>query len=209
MKNAIIWGAAGGIGKALTQKLTSENFTVVAISRRIDEMSLVTPYTIHADVTQPLQVAEAARIAGEVAKGFDLYVYAVGDIIYQKISEMSSDQWDRILAANLTGVFLTTQASLSLLRSGAYMVFLGAVHERLRLPGLSAYAAAKAGLEVFVEILRKETRHKTLIIRPGAVNTALWSKVPFSLPKTALQPEALAEKIYSAIIEGKEGVLDL
>jgi len=89
------------------------------------------------------------------------------------------------------------------------MVFLGAVHERLRLPGLSAYAAAKAGLEVFVEILRKETRHKTLIIRPGAVNTALWSKVPFSLPKTALQPEALAEKIYSAIIEGKEGVLDL
>jgi NAD(P)-dependent dehydrogenase (short-subunit alcohol dehydrogenase family) len=209
MKNAIIWGAAGGIGKALTQKLTSENFTVVAISRQIDEMSLVTTYTIHADVTQPLQVAEAARIAGEVAEGFDLYVYAVGDITYQKISEMSSDQWDRILAANLTGVFLTTQASLSLLRSGAYMVFLGAVHERLRLPGLSAYAAAKAGLEVFVEILRKETRHKTLIIRPGAVNTALWSKVPFSLPKTALQPEALAEKIYSAIIEGKEGVLDL
>ncbi len=209
MKNAIIWGAAGGIGKALLQKLASENFTVVAISRYANEMSLLTPYTIHADVTQPLQVAEAARIASEVADGFDLYIYAVGDIIYQRISEMSLDHWDRILAANLTGAFLTTQASLSFLRSGAYMIFLGAIHERLRLPGLSAYAAAKAGLEVYVEILRKETRHKTLIVRPGAVNTAFWSKVPFSIPKHALQPEALAEQIFSAIMDGKEGVLDL
>ena len=89
------------------------------------------------------------------------------------------------------------------------MVFLGAVHERLRLPGLSAYAAAKAGLEAYVEALRKETRRKTLVVRPGAVDTAFWSKVPFSMPKNALQPEALAERIYAAILEGKEGLLDL
>ncbi len=209
MKNAIVWGASGGIGKAITQKLVSENFTVVAVSRRADEMGLFTPYTIVADVTQPSQVITAARSAIQIAPNFDLFVYAVGDIFYSKINEMSIEDWNRILAVNLTGAFLTAQASLLFLAPDAYMVFLGAIHERLRLPGLSAYAAAKAGLEAYVETLRKEIRRKMLIIRPGAVNTALWSKVPFSIPKNALQPEDLAERIYAAILEGKEGVIDL
>ncbi len=209
MKNAIVWGASGGIGKAITQKLVSENWTVVAVSRRADEMALLTPYTIAADVTQPSQVIAAAHSAIQIAPSFDLFIYAVGDIFYGKVNEMSIEDWNRILVVNLTGAFLTAQASLLFLASDAYMVFLGAVHERLRLPGLSAYAAAKAGLEAFVEAFRKETRRKTLIVRPGAVNTALWSKVPFSMPKNALQPEALAEMIYAAILEGKEGLLDL
>jgi len=209
MKNAIVWGASGGIGRAITQKLVSENFTVVAASRHANEMGLITPYTIVADVTQPSQVIAAARTAIQIAPSFDLFIYAVGDIVYGEVNEISIGDWNRMLAANLTGAFLTTQASLLFLAPDAYMVFLGAVHDRLHPPGLSAYAAAKAGLEAYVETLRKETRRKTLIVRPGAVNTAFWSKVPFSMPKNALQPEALAEPIYSAILDGKEGLLDL
>ncbi len=208
MKNAIVWGASGGIGRAITQKLISENFNVVAVSRRVDEMSLYTPYTITADVTQLSQVIAAARLAIQVANSFDLFIYAVGDIFYGKVNQMSIEDWNRILAVNLTGAFLTAQASLPFLVPDAYMVFLGAVHERLCLPGLSAYAAAKAGLEAYVETLRKETRRKTLIVRPSAVNTTLWSKVPFSIPKNALQPEALAERIYATILEEKQGVID-
>jgi 3-oxoacyl-[acyl-carrier protein] reductase len=209
MKNAIIWGAAGGIGKALTQKLVDENFTVVAVSRHPTEMKLITPHVIATDVTQSSQVTAAARMAGEMVTAFDLFLYTAGDIASIKVGEMSPGDWNRILAANLTGAFLTAQASLPFLAADGRMVFLGAVHERLRLPGLSAYAAAKAGLEAYAEALRKETRRKTLVVRPGAVNTAFWSKVPFSMPKNALQPEALAGQIYSAILDGKEGLLDL
>jgi NAD(P)-dependent dehydrogenase (short-subunit alcohol dehydrogenase family) len=209
MKNAIIWGAAGGIGKALTQKLVDEDFTVVAVSRHPTVMKLITPHVIATDVTQPSQVTAAARMAGEMVPAFDLFLYTAGDIASIKVGEMTPGDWNRILAANLTGAFLTAQASLPFLAPEARMVFIGAVHERLRLPGLSAYAAAKAGLEAYAEALRKETRRKTLIVRPGAVDTAFWSKVPFSMPKNALQPEALAGLIHAAILDGKEGLLDL
>lgn len=209
MKNAIIWGAAGGIGKALTQKLVDENFTVVAVSRHPTDMKLITPHVIATDVTQPSQVTAAARMAGEMVPAFDLFLYTAGDIASIKTGEMTATDWNRILSSNLTGAFLTTQASLPFLAPEARMVFLGAVHERLRLPGLSAYAAAKAGLEAFTEALRKETRRKTLLVRPGSVNTAFWSKVPFSMPKNALQPETLATLVHAAILDGKEGILDL
>ena len=89
-------------------------------------------------------------------------------------------------------------------------MFLGAVSERMRLPGLSAYAAAKAGLEAFAEALRKEERkRRVIVVRPGAVNTEFWQKVPFKMPGSALSPEAVAEKVVEAVNAGHQGVLDL
>jgi NAD(P)-dependent dehydrogenase (short-subunit alcohol dehydrogenase family) len=209
MKTAIIWGAAGGIGKALTQKLIAENYTVIAISRHPTEMKLITPHVISVDITQPAQVTAAARMAGEMVPAFDLFLYTAGDIASIKIGEMTPADWNRIVSSNLTGAFLTIQASLPLLTPEAPLVFVGAVHERLRLPGLSAYAASKAGLEAFTEAIRKETRRKTLVVRPSAVNTSFWSKVPFSMPKSAVHPGELANQIYSAIQDRKDGSLDL
>ncbi|MCB0054898.1 MAG: SDR family NAD(P)-dependent oxidoreductase, partial [Caldilinea sp.] len=99
----------------------------------------------------------------------------------------------RILGANLTGAYLTTQQSLPLLAERAHLVYLGAYSERLQLPGMSAYAAAKAGLEAFAAALAKEQRkHRVTVVRPGAVATPLWEKVPLRLPRTALAPAELA-----------------
>jgi 3-oxoacyl-[acyl-carrier protein] reductase len=186
MPSTLLWGAAGGIGKALTQKLTENGHTVVAVSRHPAEMKALTPHVIATDVTQAAQVSGAARMAAEMGAPFDLYIYAAGDIASLKVSETAPADWNRILSANLNGAFLTAQASLPHLAPNASLVFIGAVHERLRLPGLAAYAAAKAGLEAFAEVLRKETRLPVLVIRPGAVDTPFWDKVPFAMPKNAL-----------------------
>ena len=48
----------------------------------------------------------------------------------------------------------------SYMYENAHIIFIGAVSERLKLPGLSAYAASKAGLEAFAEVLGKEERKK-------------------------------------------------
>jgi short-subunit dehydrogenase len=79
----------------------------------------------------------------------------------------------------------------------------------LRLPGLSAYAAAKAGLEAFAEVVRKETRRKVSVVRPAAVATRFWEKVPFKLPPHHLQADDIARRILEAYQEGSQGPLDL
>ena len=123
---------------------------------------------------------------------------------------MTPATWRRILDANLSGAFLAVHDSLPLLTADAPLVFLGAVSERLRLPGLSAYVAAKAGLEAFAEVLRKEERkRRVILVRPGAVNTAFWQKVPFRMPANALSPEEVAERVVAAVESGREGTLDL
>jgi hypothetical protein len=47
------------------------------------------------------------------------------------------------------------------------------------------------------------------LVRPAAVDTPLWDKVPFKLPAGAISPDEAAEKILSAYREGHRGVLDL
>jgi NAD(P)-dependent dehydrogenase (short-subunit alcohol dehydrogenase family) len=208
MKHVLIWGAAGGIGKALTKKFTEKGYTVIAISRHPGEMSSLTSHSIATDVTIPSQVRAAAHQVGEISEAIDIFIYTAGDIASIKHTDLKIDDWERILSANLTGAFLTSQASIPLLTPEAPLIFMGAIHERLRLPGLSAYAAAKAGLEAFAETLRKETRRQVLVLRPGAVETTLWQKVPFSMPKNALKPDQFADQVLAALEEGKDGVLD-
>ena len=79
-----------------------------------------------------------------------------------------------------------------------------------RLPGLSAYAAAKAGLEAFAESLSKEQRKKRItVVRPGAVATPLWEKVPLRMPVDVAPPGKIARKILEAYESGHKGQLDL
>jgi NAD(P)-dependent dehydrogenase (short-subunit alcohol dehydrogenase family) len=148
----------------------------------------------------------AAQEVGEI----DLWLYAVGDIAAKPVGAMDEETWDRILDANLTGAFRAIHHSLPLLAEEAHIVFVGAYSERLRLPGLAAYAAAKAGLEALAVALSKEERRKRVtVVRPGAVATPLWEKMPMRLPRSASTPEEIAGKILSAHVGGQSGIIDL
>ncbi|MCS7282760.1 MAG: SDR family NAD(P)-dependent oxidoreductase [Anaerolineae bacterium] len=209
MANVLIWGASGGIGRALTETFLTKGHTVGAVARRPEGLEALTPFVFPCDVTDPEGVSTVAVRAAEAIGPLDVFIYAVGDILSAKVAEMTPEDWRRILDANLTGVYLTVRATLPHLAPKAHLFFLGAQHERLRLPGLGAYAAAKAGLEALAEVVRKESRRKVTVVRPGAVTTPLWEKVPFRIPAHALSPQQVAEAIFQAWEEGREGVLDL
>lgn len=210
MTTAMIWGAGGGIGLALTKLLVGEGWTVAAIARQTAALEPLTPHVFAADVGDERAVAQTVRLLAQEVAGVDLWVYAAGDILAVPVVQMRLADWQRILTANLTGAYLTVQHSLPLLAEKAHLVFLGAVSERLRLPGLSAYATAKAGLEAFADTLRKEQpRLRVTVVRPGAVATALWDKVPLKLPADAATPEQIAGRILQAHRDGHKGVLDI
>jgi 3-oxoacyl-[acyl-carrier protein] reductase len=207
---ALIWGAAGGIGSALARQLKAVGWQVAGISRHGADQAGYTDYAFEADVADPFAVQRAVLLAGQEIGEAQLFVYAVGDIVAEPASRMAPDTFRRILDANLLGAHYAVHYGLPLLTATAPLIFVGAVTERLRLQGLSAYAAAKAGLEAFAAALRKEERHRqVIVVRPGAVNTAFWRKVPFKMPGNALSPEAVAELVVAAVRAGHQGVLDV
>lgn len=203
---AIIWGAGGAIGGALQKKLEEEGWEVTPVVHSLsDELE----GAVEADAGDPASVQTAVVEISQQVDEVDLWVYAAGDITHAEIAEMDPDDWRRILNANLTGPFLALNASMPLLSTEAAILIVGAQQERLRLPGLAAYAAAKAGIEALTDTLRKEQRGKRiLLIRPAAVRTPFWEKVPFSMPKGAVEPEDLAKSIFEAYQGGQQGTLD-
>ena len=210
MPTALIFGASGGIGRALVQKLTVDGWTVGAVSRHPHDLADLTEHRFEADVTDAFAVSQAVYAAAQELPPVDLWIYAAGDILASPVAEMAPAAWERILGANLTGAYLTTQQSLPLLAERAHLFYLGAYSEKLQLPGLSVYAAAKAGLDAFAAALAKEQRkHRVTVVRPGAVDTPLWEKVPLRLPRTALAPAELAQHVIDAYHAGVTGTLDL
>lgn len=207
---ALIWGAAGGIGQALTQALHAASWSVGAITHRPASLPVPVEFCCEADVADDFAVQSAVYAASQHLAAVDLWIYAAGDIVSTPVAKMESAGWERILDANLTGAFRTIHHSLPLLAENAHIVFIGAYSERLQLPGLSAYAAAKAGLEAFAVALAKEERKRRVtVVRPGAVVTPLWDKMPVRLPRSAMSPADLAAKIMAAHAEGHSGVLDV
>ena len=210
MSTAMIWGANGGIGRALVSALRDEQWTVTAVSRQPEALEALTPISLYADVSDEFSVRQAVLAVGQEVTAVDLWIYAAGDITAAPVEDMALADWQRIMNANLLGAYLTTRHSLPLLAENAHLVYLGAVSERLRLPGLAAYAAAKAGLEAFADTVRKEQRKRRVtVVRPGAVDTPLWEKVPMRLPKDAPPPAKVAQRILAAYRDGHKGTLDL
>lgn len=210
MPTALIWGATGGIGRALTDLMLEQEWRVVALARRPEQLADLPVIPIAVDVAQPAWVERAAYAIAQEIETADLSVYAAGDIVQRPVEQLRPDDWQRILDANLTGAYLTARAAVPLLGPRAPMVFLGAVSERLRLPGLSAYVAAKAGLEAFVTAFAKEQRGRPItIVRPGAVDTPFWDKVALRKPSVIATPQQVAARIWQAVQEGHSGALDL
>lgn len=209
MPAALIWGANGSIGQALAAELAAQEWQVIAVSRAGSDVPGAS-LALQADLGRASEVERAVLSAAYEVGEVDLMIYAAGDILASRVKDMSPDEWGRLMDANLSGAFLATHFALPLLAEDAYLVYLGAVSERLHLPGLAAYAAAKSALETFADTLRKEERkRRILVVRPGAVATSFWDKVPMRLPKDAASPQKVSRRILQAYRAGETGTLDL
>ncbi len=209
-KSALIWGINGGIGAGLRQRLTVEDWQVAGTVRQAGLIQPGSALVFEADVANPVAVQHVVRAIAQEIEQVDWWIYAAGDILSKPFADTPPEEWKRILDANLHGVFSALHFSLPLLSKECPVYILGAVSERMRLPGLSAYAAAKAGVEALGEVLRKELRRTVVVVRPGAVDTRLWQKVPFRLPPSALSADQTAEKIWQAYINNwREPFLDI
>lgn len=210
MNTALIWGASGGIGLALAELLTREDWQVLGVARSTQPLDERNIPAYAADLARPADVAAAAHWAALESDGVDLWVYAAGAMLGRALADTSDDEWTRLLHANITGAHTAFTQSLPLLPSGAHLVFTSAYVDRILLPNIGAYAVGKAALDAYAQVLAKELRDRRIsIVRMGAVDTPLWHDAPFRLPRGAKQPAEVAQVILAAHQSGHKGVLEL
>jgi NAD(P)-dependent dehydrogenase (short-subunit alcohol dehydrogenase family) len=182
-KVALVTGAARGIGLATAHRFLREGWQVVMIDRDGEELTKVAQglnaaLPIIADVSQPDQVED---FIAETAKRFgrlDALVNNAGVADFGPIAETSFERWRTIMATNLDGVFLTSQAATPLLaeNGGGAIVNIASI-SGLRASTLRvAYGTSKAAviqltLQQAAEL--GEIGIRANAVAPGPVRTKL------------------------------------
>jgi NAD(P)-dependent dehydrogenase (short-subunit alcohol dehydrogenase family) len=119
MQTALIWGAAGGIGRALVDTLRENGWRVLGIARDAAALSDMDIEAYSAELSREADVAAAALWAAQQSEGaVNLWVYAAGDMIGKPLADTTASEWERIFGANVTGAHLAVTHSLALVPVG-------------------------------------------------------------------------------------------
>lgn len=196
---ALVTGAASGIGRATAIRLGAEGADVACLDvaeDRLDEVveaitndpeAPVRAIGLRCDVTDERSVAEA--VAGAVsALGRPSVVCNVAGIgRFAHTTEVTMEEWNKVLAVNLTGTFLMCRATLpSLLDGGGVIVNVVSTAGVFGQPYSAAYCASKGGVALLTKALAVEYVDRGVRVNgvaPGGVDTPiLWE---FGLPEGA------------------------
>lgn len=106
-----------------------------------------------------------------------MLVNNAGTAIPKKFEEATLDELDRVIAINIRGVLVATQAALKHMKEGGRIINIGScVGERIMAPGLASYAATKAAVKMFTQGLSREVGSRGITvnnIQPGPIDTDL------------------------------------
>ncbi|MEL6283121.1 MAG: SDR family oxidoreductase, partial [Pseudomonadota bacterium] len=128
-----------------------------------------------ADMTKPDEIADLVAQTEADMGQVDVLVNNAGVLIEGALAEMPSDALDRILAVNVKGPFLTTQAMLPLIRDGGSIINIASELAYLGRAGASAYAASKGAVLSMTRSWARELGPKIRVnaVAPGPVDTEL------------------------------------
>jgi len=203
-KNAIVTGAARGIGRGIALKLAEAGANVALVDlgnprdpaltynlaahgelqSALDEVNSrdVKAAAILADVTR---LADCERMAAETVKALgsiDVLVNNAGIIAAGPVAEFSEEAWDRVMAVNAKGPFLCSKAAIPhlLRKSEGAIVNIASIAGKTSRGGLSAYCASKFAVMALTQALAEELGPANIRVNavcPGLLRTAMWTDV--------------------------------
>ena len=185
-KVAIVTGAAGGMGRAIASALAAEGTTVVLVDIADEALERATGSlraaggTVHAMPADVTSRHDVARLVDGVVERFgrlDVLVNNAGIVTVAPLETYPEEDFDRVLAVNLKGAFLVSQAAgrAMLAAGGGAIVNVASIAGHVPSPGSVAYSASKAALLMLTRQIAVEWGHRGIrcnAVAPGAMS---WS----------------------------------
>jgi short-subunit dehydrogenase len=229
-RQALVTGAAGGIGRALAHELAARGMHLwlvdrdpdglLNVAREIRAAACCDVRPIVADLADRRQVDALAEIVLESDCGVDVLVNNAGVAYYGGLHKMSDADWDRLMAVNLEAPIHLTRRLLVHLRSRpeAHVVNMCSIAGIVAGGRFTAYHTSKFGLLGFTLALRAEYARKGLgvtAICPGACRTRLYrdcgttagTGAPEPPRWLAATPEKVARATVRAIVRNRRQVI--
>ena len=217
-KTALVTGAGTGIGRASAVALARAGARVAILGRTESALEDTArecgeagrQALVHrTDVSDRASVDRAVASAVESWGRLDILVANAGTNTRRRsMAEIPPEEWDAVIAVNLTGVYNAARAALPHLRAvgDGLVIVIGstAALGASKLPGI-AYTASKHALVGFTATLRVEEREhgiRATVIHPGEVDTPILDKRPVPVSeerrRAILRPEDVAEAVLFA-----------
>lgn len=214
-KTILITGATSGIGAACARRFVADGHRVIITGRRLDRLAALVKelgpavLPVKLDITNTAFVASLLEILPPDARQIDVLVNNAGLALgLSPAWEADLDDWDQMIATNITGLVHMTRAILPQMvaRDDGLILNLGSVAGEYPYPGGHVYGGTKAFVQQFSLNLRADLAGKNIRvtdIEPGMVGGSEFSQVRFNGDEeraasvyqgiTPLSPEDIAE----------------
>ena len=179
-KVALVTGGAAGIGLAVAERIIAEGGQVLvgdtnesALASQAERLGSACA-VVRCDATTEEGSSSLAQHAIERFGRLDIAVANAGGGISCPIADLELSAWQRVLDLTLTGVFLTIKAAAKVMSDGGAIVAVSSLNARQPARGMSAYCAAKAGVESLVNVAALELGTRGIrvnAVAPGLVRT--------------------------------------
>ncbi|MGA7674544.1 MAG: 3-oxoacyl-ACP reductase FabG [Rhizomicrobium sp.] len=183
-KTALVTGASGGIGGAIAKALHAQGAVVVLSGTRADALEALKSelgsraHTAVCNLSDPASVEALPKTAEAAAGPIDILVNNAGITRDNLFLRMKDDEWDQVIAVNLTAAFRLSRAVLRgmMKKRWGRIVSITSVVGATGNPGQGNYAAAKAGLAGMTKSLAAEVASRNITVNcvaPGFVATPM------------------------------------
>jgi NAD(P)-dependent dehydrogenase (short-subunit alcohol dehydrogenase family) len=173
-KGVVVTGGTSGIGAATSRRFVAEGARVVTISLAPEDEVEGVAASLHADVADPAEAAAAVAEAERLLGGLDVLVANAGISIRRPFLEITPEEWERVVAVDLGGVFHCAQQAARRMDEGAILVT-ASTNALVGHPLYAGYNAAKAGVLALVRTMALELapRIRVNAVCPGYVLTPM------------------------------------